>query len=1013
MVFQGPTNATTRSMQCHGQLRRPLWIIVKSLGESHRHDSIRQGTSRFSLPIQPCLQHQRTAASFAEALQAGGSDGYQEALAPSQRVAPGRHRQLQRRSSHEGEQPGSVHRQDGLRHHTSDSSELSNGRRRVDHEIEGKTVAKDGVAPTLNGRFRFVKTDVAQENTSSNSAFEDAVASSEGRQRDGTPEALSKPRLKRGSELSFRYFKLHEENRRHLSNRQAKRMEIQEQRHPEALDQWHSILTLLDDATPQGTQHHTKRMETVAVPEGVRVAFTRNEMSSVVEIMRRTGSHVQTIPLREERDLGSLAAGFEALTLWGLPDENERAIKLLSSLVTPVTADTQERSDSPERLQEDEPRAEVTDRQVTESFLNRDDPMAESYWHDEGDINEEVADVVQDTPHISPAPGSPVRATWVRRQAHSQLSAKELIEARPSTWTVLSFADYVEDLTAPTPRLARMHSERRPKADPTTHRVATVSQMLQELFTDEDLNQYVSSESVDQALGFLVHHRAMPVIKRILGRLEESSNRSNGYKLTVSNCDILLASATIAGDVYNFGYIVRLMLQRDIRPSWRTWARFHELACRRTALGVDVRGQVFEKMRTKGILANPNALTETVSGFIDSDLRTYMHNPESTIDGFFKFYDAKFANLAVSPDSEGRANHPRSWLSTSNGNRMTKCLLSLGRVEDALTVVTRLIEAGERLHVSSVNTFLAAAYRQRDAEHAISVLQFFHPYLAWHTLDSRSRKVRLNGMSYGILFQLAWRKRFYNVLKAVWRYACMCGHVTWPMQWKVRQSLVSYVPTRGPLGGRNDHGLGNSDLWFGWAGKFVLGVDERLHGSSVGWSEGEKHAGTRLTPVAKPEDNALSPSTATPAIGGAAEITPPLSSYQNTMLSLSVQPRTAKSTQATSDSTAPSPSQLHVHRKEKLYQLLNADLDCVSGLQPMEPFTKVLESAWRKDVTWRSRGLGRVSDEGAALATAAKDGDMQPFERVFGRMLSESVHVPVGRVNQAPTWSSSSQNGSA
>jgi len=776
-------------------------------------------------------------------------------------------------------------------------------------------------------------------------------------------------------------------------------------------------MKMLDNATLEGKQKHTKHVEKVSLPDGVRAVFKGNAQSRVLEIMQRTGSHVQMESYSTREQTLTFEDGFGALQLWGLPEENAHAIRLLPEMVSIVTKDVTEEAPT---LRGDELRSEVTDRYGTPPADEETDGMDSAYWEDGDPFDRELGDAIDDLVY-APAKGPvPLHATWTRKRPHNPNTATARDHEQPRVWTALSFTAHVDDLTASVPRLARIKDSRQGTSTAQRDRIVTAIEELQGIFLHDDLTEHVTSDSVDKALRFLVQHRAGHVIQNIFRKLE--SGTSSGYKFTASNFDILLASAAKEEDVHNFRYTLRLMIQRDISPTWQTWVRFHDLVTRRFAARSGPRDQVETKMREKGILANPAALRAIIANAVEVDLRRYFNTLGRYLEGFFRFYDHKFADFERPKHIADVVAYPRAWLTTSTANRMAKSLLTLGRLDDASTVVTRLLEAGEKVSTATVNTFLTSAHANRNMEQAVATLRFFRPHFPVEQGGRHNRSnVLLDETSYGILFRIAWHKKQYNVLRIVWRYACLGGHVGWHMQRRMQESLISYVPAHGPHVRRVEkdaQALTSSDVWFGWAAKFAVGIAKGSHensdesnGSAGGIAlpyRNEDNPDLRVAPQDRVDRNeslatpalhtadsggdASSTTSATPAAAPSTATSNSIANHQQAILTLSTQPRTTRIEVTDNNADPSAASQVHANRKRTLQQIFYADLKAVTKCQPTVSFIDAMEAAWRKDKEWQSRRLGQINRD---LIEAAKTGDLRAFGEHFGEMLDDGVDVPV------------------
>ncbi|KAI7140530.1 hypothetical protein KC316_g16258 [Hortaea werneckii] len=410
-----------------------------------------------------------------------------------------------------------------------------------------------------------------------------------------------------------------------------------------------------------------------------------------------------------------------------------------------------------------------------------------------------------------------------------------------------------------------------------------------------------------------------------------------------------------------------------------------------------------------------------------------MPHDKDVLSDFLASYDKHWNSLleaarAGRTDTNTRhelAPERRDWLSVSTANRMIHVLLIHGRTEDAFTVVQKLEAAGELPRVETLNTFLSAASKARDAESAIAALQFFAPYLdTTGRSDRRPGNIHLNDWSFTILFTIAWRAQCYNLLRTIWRYGVCSGQIGSKVLSRMRSSLLTYVPARpsyycqrigkaaqeqrqrewetafGHLAHRKTGvttappdeaahgvqamGIKEHDLFFGWAAKFAVGV------------EGDAASSSSAADAADDESGELPPAPTQ------------LSEQDHQILDYSTRPRTTPDDRE----TLPDPGREDVesaHRDRYAYfnDLLRRDLAAAGNFRPVKPLVEAAGEAFQLDLQWKRRRMGKMMvelDEVVNGHAASEQGiSSQEVEcsrarrlgGMFREMLSEGVKVPV------------------
>ncbi|KAI6860640.1 hypothetical protein KC323_g6146 [Hortaea werneckii] len=613
-----------------------------------------------------------------------------------------------------------------------------------------------------------------------------------------------------------------------------------------------------------------------------------------------------------------------------------------------------------------------------------------------------------------------------------------------------AFAAYIEDLTVQPSMQIRRESAAKARAltesmsNPLPQPTHYIAQELIHLFSDRTSHKYASSDAVTRALHYLATIPRMDAVRDVFAALESSGL----YEFTSSNFNVLLAVAAKHEDVHNFTFLLERMRRQDVRPSWRTWASLHDLVCRRfSSKAVRL---TEERMQREGVLEHPQAIRQVVANRVSMDLTAYLDayatrtekagvpHDQDVLSDFLASYDTQWTPLleaarAGRTDTNSRhefAPERRDWLSVSAANKMIHVLLIHGRTQDAFTVLHKVEAAGESPRIETLNTFLSAASKARHAESAIAALQFFAPYL--HTTGPGgarrlSKTIAPDERTFTILFTLAWRGQHYNLLRTIWRYGACSGHISSKVLRRMRRSLLTYVPARpsfqrqqiekaaqeqrqrewetafGHLSHRKTGvtrvpgeaelgvqamGFKERDLFFGWAGKFAVGV------------EGDAVSSSSTTDIAADDEES--------AAAAVSEIPRQLSEQDVQILDFSTRARTTPNHRETlPDLEREGVESAHRDRYSGLNDFLRRDLETAGNFRPIKPFVDAVGEAFQLDLAWRRRRMGLLTPEidhivnrpvNSEQGISTEEAECSKARRlgtVFREMLREGVKVPV------------------
>lgn len=702
------------------------------------------------------------------------------------------------------------------------------------------------------------------------------------------------PRLKDVDELHSRYYE-HQHAGLALRARKTKaRWSMFTRFEPDA---WASILHLLDEATPSNVEVHIKRTEVVRLPEGVVGAFSASRHAAILEIMQRTGCHVQTTA---EFSVVGMSHAFTGLALHGTPEQNIKAWKLLPGYIEIVRGGVQGKVSLTERdLHRKSEDTETAKLEGHHQALRLRTPGLGSFASAPGDGLVQV----------------PIRPVWSEKR--STKGAYVRFDAKPaSIQSIADFTAVVLDMIRRSSRLIRRKEFAEGEDSSSESHVDKVVTQLVALFSDENVTKFASDETVEAALRFVIKHSNLAAYWKLYEALERGR-----YRFTTKNFNVLLDVNARMGDVNNFHKVIKLMLQKGSVPDGMTWSHFHELVQQRFPQHVDT---VLRAMRHKGFFADTRVLRDVIKTRVSGDLTQHLAK-DGDLAGFLADYNDRLSK------DYGRTGY--HWLTQQVLTRMIKVLLACGRVQDSLRLLdVHRLASDPRSRVADIytlNTFLSSAAKDDDPEFAVAIVKRFRIGI--------DGAIKPDEFTMNVLFSIAWRRRYFNMIRVIWRYACMAGTVNYEMQWAMQSSLLTFSPTAA----RDNLDLTRGELWKAFAAKFAVGVDyDMMPGPHI--------------PCTVPEERIL----------------PEL---QNRLIQLAYQEPLEKGSEASKE------------RRAELMRYRDQDFKEAGKCMPIVPLMDVLERAWQKDLRWKDRHLGLPSGMNAEWSGGS----------VFREMLLNGIRVPV------------------
>jgi hypothetical protein len=625
---------------------------------------------------------------------------------------------------------------------------------------------------------------------------------------------------------------------------------------------WRITLKLLAENTAADPTLYQKKMVRVDLPEGTSAEFKGDAGSAIAEIMDRTNCHVQMTP-------GKICYNdnrpdtFTALDLMGMFHENSQALDLLPEYVT------------------------VRDAQNTRKRLNKPSPLSEASDHET--LHAETGDLGDEATHVSTKAGVPTRSVWARDRGDIGLESQ--IPPRPKVFTALSMSAYISDLCR---AKAIQRGLFRPEMN--SNRVA---EELVTLFREPDMAKFLSSHALNKVIDFLEKTSNLGAFRQLAQHLGNAD-----YAFTASNWAHILAATAKAGDVHSHRSTVISMLRQGLKPTPFAWATLHDLVCRCSPSQAHI---VADAMHSKAILHNRSATSMVARNAVEYDLNQFLSKGKG-IEAFVHFYDNRFRHTYGLSDF--------NFLSVSTANRMVKTLLMTGRQQDALDVLNICAQRNPKNNVDqdTLRTLLTTAYFGEDLHLAITILQQFPV--------RENEPPPLDARLLEMLFKLVWQRRYHNVLKVVWRYACTVGLTTYYMENRMRRSLTFGTYFIGQHTHRSSTSLETrSRLWHAFAARIATGLSTLPE--------------SKQSDLTSLHDDALEFRNSQPATGA-----------------------------------------------------LDSFKELFKTLKPADPLTDMLESAYKRDIEWKRRGLGLPKGLQSNWPTA---------DAMLQEMMENAVSVPMYR----------------
>lgn len=380
----------------------------------------------------------------------------------------------------------------------------------------------------------------------------------------------------------------------------------------------------------------------------------------------------------------------------------------------------------------------------------------------------------------------------LRRIEHGpyQYSARLAREIpRPAVWSEAKLYYYVAKIANSQKAQRDIPRSRRKIYLGGSSNKADVAKIFEELFYDDTIKKFLSSEACNAALRFFYMHGMIPKARELFIRME-----SLQLDITSDTFNLILRSAALNKDLYNFTYLLQKMLQRGFRPDDETW-----VSLLIAVKSKEVRAIVAHRLDERNVILGPGSRKAVAELMIPNEVDLHLgsgHNPNTFVDRMDMRYGPQ-------------------WVTTRAGNSL---LYEIGKREcrNGLALLEQLEQRSFVPDEVTMNTLLRLCLQRSLYHGAIEILNFFH----CHFMMGPGEKV------YETLLKLAWNDRLLNWARVVWRSACIDGHVSAHTRNRVFQSLLDHhlreLPSSDKADSRDNRGRGQ--IFRKLAGPFVVGV---------------------------------------------------------------------------------------------------------------------------------------------------------------------------------------------
>ncbi|KAG6353525.1 hypothetical protein INS49_005486 [Diaporthe citri] len=328
--------------------------------------------------------------------------------------------------------------------------------------------------------------------------------------------------------------------------------------------------------------------------------------------------------------------------------------------------------------------------------------------------------------------------------------------------------------------------------NPTRHAVIldherAVARRLKRAFMNYEARPWISCSALKLALSFLSRKgdKYLPEARSIFVTMDRF-----GLRMDADVFNMMLRAATTTRHLRQFRQVVLLMTKKGFAPNLDTWILFL-----RMFQSVEVKSYVLQAMNSKNLLGTPEAIQRVAEEMAPFDTEHAMSQGK---------------DLSAFMEEQGDRYGP-DWLTRDAANQVLDVLCRHGRFQDAFELLDRMhahvestpveYKADRIAHepdVISFNTIISHAKTQGKMPVAVNAIRKMKT-TAFHTQVDR--------VTFGLLFEMAWKSRLRFSLSIIWKYASLAHMTTWRMRYRVA-ALINGQPKK--EGEDVDHGISAS-----------------------------------------------------------------------------------------------------------------------------------------------------------------------------------------------------------
>jgi hypothetical protein len=351
---------------------------------------------------------------------------------------------------------------------------------------------------------------------------------------------------------------------------------------------------------------------------------------------------------------------------------------------------------------------------------------------------------------------------------------------RPAVWSTWSFAQYVVEVTGSRCSWLRdpfLYSGR------TTHE-DEVGKVITTLFKDDSLRSYLSPHAFDTAIRWLCRHGQLFNVSRLLRVIFELN-----IPVTITTWNTILWSVAQVKDLDLLTELLRIMHRRGVSPDAYSWLYFL-MALKDNQAKL----YVIEQMREAGALKDPAIVKSAFLQVLHLHVSEHVDRGQS-LELLLQHLNSLYGT---------------EWMSFSAGIQIYSLLSRTSLTIQASSMLSVMQDRGISPKQNHLHIVLAHCRRLCLPKLTLEALRLFHYNYGLGPVRE----------DYDILFHLAWRSRYLNTCKVIWRVACLRSAVGRHMQKLLLSSLTcktaKTVQTR-------------QEKWMKTAGREIVGIDHCPH----------------------------------------------------------------------------------------------------------------------------------------------------------------------------------------